>query len=286
MHDMWAMTAGCHYTYGCDKYLTQCSRCPQLNSHFKYDIAYLNFYLKKFLLRNLKIHVVCCSNWLANCFKKSHLFKNAHIEVIPNPIDLNIFSPKNKLAARDILDLPRDKKIILLSALSAATDSRKGIQFLSPMFKLLEEHYSPNDLLILVAGSSHDHGSLQTNFEKKFLGQLNDDVTLSMIYSAADISIAPSTQENLSNSVMESISCGTPVLAFNIGGMSDLIIPSKTGELAVPFNVDDLSERAREMLEKPEGFYRDGCIEHVKQNYSPDIVVTKYIELYKKISSH
>lgn len=283
MHDMWAMTGGCHYTYGCEKFQTQCHSCPQLKSKFKFDLSYLNFHLKKILLKKTKIHVVCCSNWLAECFRKSDLFQHQPICVIPNPIDQKIYSPIPMSQARDILNFPQDKKIILLSAMSAANDPRKGMQYLNPMLKKIEEKFAADKIMVVIAGSEHSHGNLVTPFESRFMGQINDDISMALIYSAADLSVAPSTQENLSNSVMESMACGTPVLAFKIGGMPDLIKEGFTGELANPFDSKDLGDKACIILKRGKETYQESCIEHVSRNYAPEIVAKKYVTLYEKI---
>lgn len=279
MHDMWALTGGCHYTYGCEKYLTHCGACPQLNSSKEKDLSYKIFEKKKKVLAKKNITIVASSQWLYDCFKKSPLFKDLPIHLGPNPIDTTVFKPVNKAVARKILNLPENKKLILFMAFSATTDSRKGIQFFPDMLKSLESSYHPADVELVIVGASHNTSDVVTNFKYNFFGNLSDDWSLALLYSACDVLIAPSMQENLSNAVMEALSCETPVVAFNIGGMPDMITHKINGYLASPFDPKELAEGIQFVFEHPE--LREKARKSVLERFSRNVVFPKIMDIYE-----
>lgn len=279
MHDMWALTGGCHYTYGCEKYLTHCGSCPQLGSSKEKDLSYKIFEKKKELLAKKNITVITSSKWLYSCFKNSPLYKDLPIYLGQNPIDIDVFKPISKSIARNILNLPTEKKLILFMAFSATTDTRKGIQFFPEMLKKLEDKYNSSDLELVIAGASHGDDSIETNFKFNFFGTLNDDWSLALLYSACDVLIAPSMQENLSNAVMEAMACETPVVAFNIGGMPDMIEHKSNGYLATPFNAKELADGIEYVFENPA--LRTNSRKFVVENFTREIIFQKIMPIYK-----
>ena len=117
-----------------------------------------------------------------------------------------------------------------------------------------------------------------------YLGQLHDDVSLRVLYSAADVMVVPSLEENLSNAIMESLACGTPVVAFDIGGNSDMIEHQKNGYLAQPLDTDDLAKGIEWLLNTPN--YQqlcDNARDKVLTHFDSQIVAKRYIALYKEI---
>ena len=126
LHDMWPFTGGCHYSGGCAKYKEKCGQCPILNSSKDRDLTRRIWEKKNKYYKNLNLTIVTCSTWLAQCVKDSSLFNDLRIEVIPNSLDINVFKPIKKEIARDILNLPQNKYLILFGAMSATSDKRKG----------------------------------------------------------------------------------------------------------------------------------------------------------------
>ncbi len=116
------------------------------------------------------------------------------------------------------------------------------------------------------------------------MGHLHDDLSIRILYSAADVMIVPSLQENLSNSIMESLSCGTPVVGFNIGGNSDMIEHKKNGYLSAPFKPDSLKSGIEWVLNSPN--YNQLCKNarnKVMHEFDSKVVAKKYIKLYEEI---
>jgi glycosyltransferase involved in cell wall biosynthesis len=253
MHDMWAFTGGCHYTDGCDRYLKQCGACPQLGSRSKVDLSHWNWKRRERVFKQLNLTIVAPSQWLTDCAKQSPLLNHCRVERIPNGLDLTTYRAQNNAWVRSLLKLPLDKPLILFGASDATSDRRKGFHLLAEALQKLRQMEWETMPEIVIFGASH--GSLDCGFPVHYLGILQDDVTLALAYSAADVFVAPSIQDNLPNTVLESIACETPVVAFSIGGMPDLIESGQTGYLAKPFDTDDLARGIRWVLttDKPLG---------------------------------
>lgn len=286
LHDMWAFTGGCHYSSGCDRYKEQCGACPILKSSNKNDITNKIWAKKLKAFDGMDLTIVTCSNWLADCAKESSLFKNFRIEVIPNPIDIDIFKPIEKKNAREILNVSSGKFLLLFGAMDATSDERKGFKYLVECLTALHEKYpeTSEKIELLVFGSSYAKDINDLPFSTKFIGRLYDDYSLSLCYNAADVFIAPSLQDNLPNTVMESLSCGTPVVAFNIGGMPDMIDHKVTGFLAREKESNDLAEGIHWLLEEEEiKILNEAARKKVLDNYRNEIVAKQYLELYKEL---
>lgn len=246
LHDMWPFTGGCHYSEGCNHYTNACGCCPLLDSAKKRDLSYWNWNRKHRNWPSLTMKIVSPSHWLADCAFKSPLFKKSNIEVIPNGIDLTCFLPRNKHLCRDILSLPQGKKIILCGGIDCKSDKRKGFDLFLLAMRQLRETMS--DAEVAVIGMSRPETLPDLDMPIHYLGQLHDDISLSIVYGAADIFVASSREENLSNMVLEAISCGLPCVAFAIGGMSDMIRNGHNGFLASPFDITELAAGMKQIL--------------------------------------
>ena len=287
LHDMWSFTGGCHYSSGCTKYNEKCGQCPILNSSKDRDLTRRIWENKNKFYKNLNLTIVTCSNWLARCAKDSSLFNDLRGEVIPNSVDINIFKPIKKEIARDILNLPQSKYYILFGAMSATSDKRKGFSYLSKALNKLKSNYSElkNKIELIVFGASHSEDIEDLLFKTYFTGKLNDEYSLALCYSASDIFTAPSLEDNLPNTIMESLSCGTPVVAFEIGGIPDMIKHKQNGYLAEYKSVDDLAQGICWILEDKKRLIDFGkkARQKVLDNYTYNIVGNKYLKLYKEL---
>ena len=284
LHDMWAFTGGCHYNEECEKYKENCGYCPILCSNKKNDLSYKIWKRKEKTFRNLNLTVVTPSTWLGECAKKSSLFYKTRVEVIPNGIDLNRFKPIDKNIAKDILCLPKDKKLILFGAISALSDKRKGFSLLKGALKKYSSKEN-KDIELIIFGSSRPRDEENLGFKTYYLGQLNDEISLALVYSAADAMIVPSIQDNLPNTVMESLACGTPVVAFDVGGISDMIDHKKNGYLAKPFDTGDLAFGIKWVLEEDKKWKQlsHNAREKVVNQFDIVKVAKRYEDLYEDI---
>jgi len=279
LHDMWPFTGGCHYNGTCDRYMYECGKCPQLGSDKEKDLSHWVWSRKKKYWENLDITVVTPSRWLANCARSSSLFKDKKIEVIPNGLDLQKFKPIDKSKAKEDLNLPVDKNLILFGAMNSIKDKRKGFQYLKSAINVLSEDLA---FEAIVFGNSGKDSLL--NIPINYMGNFPDNM-LTKLYSAADVFVAPSVQDNLPNTIMESLACGTPSVAFDIGGMSDMIVHKENGYLAKPFNSVDLA-RGIEWIVKQDQRKKVLCgnsRKYVEKNFELKYIAKKYIDLYSQM---
>lgn len=280
LHDMWAFTGGCHYDDGCSAYKKQCDKCPVLASNNDKDLSFKVWRRKQVVFSQLsKMTIIGLSKWLAECASSSVLLQNNRVVNLPNPIDTKVFSPFDKIEARKLFNLPLDKKLILFGAMGATSDPRKGFHELAQALEYLSQDYE-----LIVFGSSEPQ--IPQGFKQKthYLGQLHDDISLRVLYSAADVMVVPSLQENLSNAIMESLACSTPVVGFAIGGNSDLIEHQRTGYLAQPFDTQDLANGIDWVIQHKAPVQLSlAAREKVIREFDSKVVSIKYIDLYKKI---
>jgi len=242
LHDMWSFTGGCHYNQECTRFTMSCGACPQLGSSKEKDLSRQIWQRKYKAWQDLNLTIVTPSRWLADTAKASKLFNNQKIEVIPYGLDINTFRPIDRTTARKLLKLPTDKQLVLFLSLSATSDRRKGFHLLQPALQQLSQTAWQSELELMVVGASEPENPPELGFKAHYLGILNDDLTLALAYSAADVFVAPSIQDNLPNTVLEAIACGTPCVSFDIGGMPDMIEHQQNGYLSQPYKIDDLAE--------------------------------------------
>jgi glycosyltransferase involved in cell wall biosynthesis len=285
LHDMWAFTGGCHYNGDCQNYINSCGNCPQLNSNKENDLSRWVWKRKQRAWQNLNLTVITPSHWLAKCAASSSLFKDTKIEIIPNGIDINKYKSIDKSIARSILGLPQDKQLILFGAISATSDTRKGFHLLESALKQLSQAGWENRIELVIFGASQPQDLPKIGFKSHYLGRLNDDISLSLVYSAADIFIAPSLQDNLPNTIIESLSCSTPCVAFNIGGIPDIIDHQQNGYLAQPYEIEDLTKGIIWILENKQR-WRNLCNnarQTVEQKFTLEIQAKSYLSIYQEL---
>lgn len=248
-HDMWGFTGGCNYSEDCDRYEQSCGSCPQLNSNKERDLSRWVWQRKLKAWQNLNLTIVTPSKWLAERTKASSLFKDKRVEVIPNGIDTEKYRPIERSLARKLLQLPPDKQLVLFGAVSGTSDRRKGFHLLQPALQKLSQSGWHDKIELVVFGSSKPAQEPELGFKSHYLGKLGDHISLALVYAAADLFVAPSVQDNLPNTVMEAIACATPCVAFNIGGMPDLIEHQQNGYLATAYNIEELAKGIAWVLE-------------------------------------
>ncbi len=287
LHDMWAFTGGCHYSGECNLYTKSCGTCPQLHSNNDWDLSRWVWQRKKKAWKEINLTIVTPSKWLAECASKSTLCKDLRIEVIPNGLDTQIYKPVDRKQARKLLGLPLDKQIILFGAISATSAPRKGFQLLKPALQKLSQDPNLDRIELVIFGSSQPSNPPNLGFKVNYLGQLNDDIALALVYAAADVFVAPSLEDNLPNTVIEALACGTPCVSFKIGGMSDMIEHKQNGYLAQPFDISDLADGIAWVLTDGERHQKlgDRAREKVEQEFTLELQANRYAMLYQELLS-
>jgi len=240
MHDMWAFTGGCHYDYNCNKFIRNCGQCPVLGSQSQADLSRY-VYRKKLNVFNKKkeLYLVSSSNWLCEQAQKSSLLSHRPIEVIPTGLDLKKFKPIDKSIARNILNLPQNQHILLFGSLHGTADVRKGFDYIPQM---LQHVQSPYLNLALLGNFKSEDIADRISIPVYNKGVMHDEEALALLYSAADLVLLPSIQENLANICLEALACGTPVVAFDIGGNRDMIRHRENGYLVTPFDTREFAK--------------------------------------------
>ncbi|WP_345976370.1 glycosyltransferase family 4 protein [Sulfurimonas sp. HSL3-7] len=280
LHDNWAFTGGCHVKWECEKYKEHCGACPRLGSNSENDLSRYVFTRKeKTFSRMPHMTIVALSRWLESCAKESTLFKDKRVTNLPNPIDTKTFMPSDRAQAREHWNLPKDKKLVLFGAMAPAGDINKGFIEL----KQALHNLSANNIELVIFGNSEPQHTPEFDFRAHYIGHLDDDVALSTLYSACDVMVVPSLQENLSNVIMESLACATPVVAFDVGGNSDMIEHRKNGYLAIPLDTDDLTHGIEWVLNTPDYDELSKNAEaKIAKEFDSVVVAQKYIALYKE----
>ncbi len=288
LHDQWAFTGGCHYSAGCKKYCFDCSACPQLSDD-PFNVASAFLKDKIDLLKGANLTIVTPSYWLATCVKESRIFKNLRVEVIPNSLETDIFSPIVKAEAKKRLDIAEDT-ITLLFGAQDGSEKRKGFNELVSALQhcksdaRFQELLINNKIKVLCFGyPSQDLEAI--GLPVVSLGYLDSDEKIREVYSAADIFILPSLEDNLPNTILESLSCSTPVIAFSVGGVPDIVESGITGELVPSYDVRKLGEAILSLIFNPflrETMGQNGR-EKIVREYSLDNQANHYLSLYQDL---
>ncbi len=283
IHDCFSFTGLCSYFEDCDKFKSHCNACPQLGSTQEKDLSYKVFEMKKKRYSSLDFHIVSPSKWLAKSVKESVLLNKYPVTVIPNGIDTSVLAPMDKEEAKKSLSLDPNKKTILFGGISAMADPREGGDLLRDSLRLLSGMYSEDEIELLIFGAEKKDES-KFDFPVKFLGYISEESDLNLAYNAADVTIVPSTHENLPNTILESLSCGTPVVAFNIGGNPDMIDHQQNGYLVKPYDISDLTIGIVYTISHNE----DKNLSHnarkkVLENFKIEDIANRYVELYNQI---
>ncbi|PSB09276.1 glycosyl transferase [Pleurocapsa sp. CCALA 161] len=285
LHDMWAFTGGCHYSDTCDRYIHSCGACPQLGSDRNWDLSRWNWRRKAKAWHNLNLTVITPSKWLASCAKSSSLLRNFPVQVVANGIDPQVYQPHDQLFARKVFNLPTDKKIILFGALNSTQDRRKGFTLLRSALEYLKSAQQAAKIELVIFGASEPAQPINFGFKTHYVGQLSDDAALSLLYGSADVFVAPSIQDNLPNTVLEALFCGTPCAAFNIGGMPDLIEHQQNGYLAQPEQTQDLAQGIDWILADDDRYQQLRMNSRVKAiaNFNLERQAQKYLQVFKNL---
>ena len=282
LHDMWAFCGAEHYTSD-NRWINGYHQNNRPNYETGFDLNRWTWHRKKEYWKK-PIQVVTSSNWLANCVKKSKIMHNWPVSVIPTPIDIINWKPLDKIVARKKLNLPINVPLILFGADSDLNDRRKGFDLLLSALKNLKKNSYTKKIELVVFGHDKPNYQIHFDFPIHYTGQLNNDVELQTVYSATDLTIVPSRQDNLPNIVIEAQACGSPVVAFDIGGLPDIIQHKKTGYLAKPFNTEDLANGISTILINNKfGEFNKYSTENISLNFNEKKIAQSYLNIYEMI---
>jgi glycosyltransferase involved in cell wall biosynthesis len=279
LSDLNPFTGGCHYDQGCGKYRQKCGACPQLGSQQEDDLSRAVWERKKEAFDSIdtdQLHFVAQSEWIRDQVQASRLTKRFPATVIPNGLDHTTFRPRDTGGLRTALEIPADHRIVLFVAQSAQ-NHRKGFDLLSDALVALD---ADEMTLLSIGGNQPDLG---TALPHTHLGTIESDLLLSVFYSLADLFVIPSRQDNLPNTVLESMACGTPVVGFDTGGIPDMVRPGETGWLAETGNVRALRQAIEQALADDAAREQRGQRGRavVEEEYTLERQARRYTDLYK-----
>jgi glycosyltransferase involved in cell wall biosynthesis len=285
LHDMNAFTGGCHYDYQCGRFTRSCGLCPQLGSTREQDLSRTVWERKNQALaacKNGRLRIVTPSRWLAEEARSSTLLSGVRVEVIPYGLDLEVFAPRDRTFSRELLGIPQDARVIFFLA-DALDNSRKGFSLLLEALPHCAKHI--HKLLLVSLGQRPP--KVDGGAPCLHLGSINDDRLLSVVYSAADLFVLPSLQDNLANTVLESMACGVPVVSFNAGGTPDMVRPGITGQLVPAYDVSALAAVIVRLMNAPDLLrsMSGHCRRVALNEYSLTLQAQRYAELYQALLS-
>jgi glycosyltransferase involved in cell wall biosynthesis len=243
MHDMWAITGGCHHSFTCEKYKKACYDCQMFPENTLIDWPSLEFRKKlKFYSKYSNLYFLSPSKWLYNCARISFLTKDKPLYYIPNIISSKLFKPIDKNAARHILNINPDETVISFGAASVESPY-KGWTYLVNALEIIKGLQSSRKISVLLFGSGYNKKIEETlPFKVRFTGFLLDEYSTALVYNASDVFVTPSLADNQPTTVMESLCCGTPVVGFDVGGIPDMIKHKENGYLAKYKDAEDLAK--------------------------------------------
>lgn len=287
MHDMWPCTGICHHARECTQYQQGCHHCPYIyKGRNKKDLSTRIFLKKQNIYKGRHISFITCSQWLEGQAAKSALLTGHSITSIPNPINTNLFKPRDKKEAREACMLPQNTKLILFGSVKI-TDKRKGIDYLVEACNLLVKKYPElsAQLGVVVFGKRSEELEELLPLKVYPLDYVSNEHQIVDIYNAVDLYVTPSLEENLPNTIMEAMACGTPCVGFNVGGIPEMIDHLHNGYVAEYKCAEDLANGIHWVL-TDSGYsgLSEQAVRKAVSNYSEGIIAKKYIEVYNKVS--
>lgn len=286
LHDERPFTGGCHYTNGCQEFIYNgCRNCIQIKEDPQ-RLAYSVLSEKIRALSNANLTIVTPSRWLGEQAKSSELFRNLRVEVIANSLDTQAFRAMDKGLAKQELGIGQDEFVILFGAQNA-NETRKGFKELLEATYYFCQELSFDELKKVKVMVFGDGANVKWDFPVSLigLGTISCDKELSKVYSAADIFVIPSREDNLPNTILEAMACGTPVIGFDIGGVGDLVKRGETGYLVPIISAKGLSiAMHRAFLERERiSDMSVICEDFIRQNFTQRIQVEKYHSLFSEL---
>lgn len=276
-HDMWAFTGGCFYSGGCENYKKDCARCPFLKND-KPSKALLE--RKKGYLANENLSFVSCSHWLNDLAAQSRHVRQENLTVIHNPVAFERFIPSSKELLRQKHGFEKNEFIVLFAA-AKLNDPRKGLQ---DLMKAIQLSLTPVRLLLI--GEEKEIVDIPVGLRYTKLGFIEDSALIDEYIQLSDILACPSHQDNLPNTVLESVKCGTPVLAYLIGGLPDLIQNLRNGYLA-SFDGDRVANLEKGLewcIKNAHKLNRNELRNEARKRFSYQRIGEQYLELYKEMT--
>ena len=286
LHDMWAFTGGCHYSGDCRAYRQSCGQCPYLRRPGPDDLSHRIWANKKRLFPE-NIHFITCSDWLAEEARSSALLRGYPVHSIPNPIDTQVFrpaTPEARAQFRRERGIAPEAALVLFVAMKVR-EERKGFAYLLEALQQLKNTQPGVPVEILVMGQSAPEELARLPYPVHALGMLRDPQSIAAVYGAADVFVIPSLEDNLPNTVMEALACGTPVVGFQTGGIPQMAGHLEQGYIAPQRDSAALANGLLWVLRGPKTReeLRVAAREKVSRHYANSVVAARHLDLYRQL---
>lgn len=285
-HDSNAFTGGCHVRYTCDHYQRECGDCPVLKDAGPNDESHGIWKQKRSAYDQLDFTIIAPSGWMQKSVQASSLMRGKNIAQLPNTLETGVFRPIDKKTARKQLGLPANKFIFLTGFMPSRKDMHKGTGYLMQSLDLLAERQKINrdQIELVVFGNRSDKDLPEFPFKTSFLGTINNDEKLAQCYAAADAFLIPSLEDNLPYTVMESLACGTPVVAFTTGGIPDMVQHQRNGYLAEYRSAESFTNGMEWILNHPDKeTLQKQARQTVMDKFSETVIAQKHIAVYQAL---
>lgn len=285
LHDQWYFTGICHYSGDCAKYKSQCENCPQLKNICS-DLARRVFDRKRRMYRDRPMAFVGCSRWMADLAKQSPLTQGHLVTNVPNAIDSDMFAPMDQRAARERHGLPIDKRLVLFGA-QRITDERKGFRYLAEACNHIVKDIPDlaAQLGIVVLGGDAERVKDALPLPVQAVNYLNGEQEIASLYNAVDLFVTPSLQDNLPNTIVEAMACGTPCVGFDVGGIPEMISHKQDGYVADYCDSIDFAQGIAWCLNASRlPSLKQAARAKALATYSESSVAHRYLDIYNEIS--
>ena len=280
LHDMWAFCGAEHYTDDVrwrDGYRRD--NRPPYEAGF--DLNRWTWWRKRKHWQR-PMHIVTPSQWLMHCARESILLRDWPVVEIAYPIDLETWAPTDQHLARTLLGLPHDIPLMLFGAIGGGRDPRKGFDLLLSALENLRDNKKLGDLELVVFGQKAPKSPPEIGFPIHYAGHLSDDLSLRILYNAADVMLVPSRQDNLPLTAIEAQACGVPVVCFGNSGLTSIVEHGSTGYVAQAFDTYDLAHGIKWVLEKGRAkTLRSQSREAAIKKFSCQQVSNQYLKIYR-----
>ena len=244
--DLSVMTGGCHYPHSCTRYKHSCGRCPGLKSPLFDGFTRHNLQYRAAFYERIK-PVILCNSFGARIFGESPLLRGREIVRVFPPIDEQLFCPKDKASLRDRFGIPASREFVLLAGAQNFQDDRKGARYLLAALNSFYAGLSGEErkrVLLLCVGNLAPEMEKEIHMDHRALGYVTLDV-LADLYALADVFLSPSIEDGGPLMVNQALSCGTPVVSFQVGTALDVVEGKGTGYCARLRDADDFAEGIR-----------------------------------------
>ncbi len=285
LHDMNVFTGGCHYDEHCGKFTASCGACPQLGSQDENDLSRQVWMRKSKVFEHFdgsRLRIVTDSHWLAAEASRSPLLSKFPITPIHYGLDTEVFMPRDKAHVRGALGIPTEALVIMFAA-ELMTIKRKGLETLLTALQRLP---ASQNLLLLSVGRRMPQ--LPMSIPHLYFGHVTSDFFLSLLYSAADVFVIPSSQEAFGQTALEAMACGTPVVGSAVGGIPEIVRDDITGSLVPPSSPEALSQAISQLLQNvsKRSEMSANCRRVVLENHTLEVQARHYETVYHEMSGH